>query len=71
MNTYITEIEAIDPTDGELKRWEGIKVESITPELAQQWCNTNGYGYCKVVGQLRFEIDQTNKITNYEYPNKN
>ncbi len=52
MRYWITEIQALDPITKELKRYAGVTVKAINKELAQQFCNENGLGYCKVVGQL-------------------
>lgn len=56
MNTYVTEIHAICPIRDELVVWCGPNVPGITAKDAQRYCNENGLGYCKVIGQLVSEI---------------
>jgi hypothetical protein len=41
--------EAICPKTGELKVYSGPRIESLTEELVQQFCEQNGFGYCKIV----------------------
>ena len=53
---YTTIIKAIDPSTGELKKWIGPVIDSISIKHAQQYCNENGLGYCKVIGELIAEI---------------
>lgn len=48
MNLYTTLIEAICPIDGELKLYRGQDVPGISFADAQNYCNRNGLGYCKV-----------------------
>jgi hypothetical protein len=38
MNQFTTEIQAIDPSDGELKRWQGPNIEANSFEEAEQIC---------------------------------
>ena len=52
MNVYVTEIKAIDPTTGEMLVWAGPNVPGDSFEAAEKYCQENGLGYCKVVGQL-------------------
>jgi len=52
MKLWVTEIRAIDPKDGELKTYCGEIVPGDTQESAQQYCDDNELGYCKVLGQL-------------------
>jgi hypothetical protein len=56
MKKWCTEILAIDIKDNQLKRWGGIEVEGITQKDAQQFCENNGLGYCRVIGELIAEI---------------
>ena len=56
MNTYTTEIQAICPLTGDLLKWAGPNVKGISFYDAQEYCNRNGLGYCKVVGLLVSEI---------------
>ena len=74
MNTYTTTIKAIDPKDGELKTWGGPNIQGITFKDAENYCQNNGLGYCKVDGLLvseipcktgTFEPDWDNEIDHY------
>lgn len=56
MKLYTTEIKAIDPTSGELCSYAGPHVPGLSFADADHYCQTNGLGYCKVVGQLVAEI---------------
>jgi hypothetical protein len=56
MNLYITEIKALSPHTGELKTYCGPEVPGISFADAQNYCENNGLGYCKVVGLLIAEI---------------
>ncbi len=53
---FVTEIRAISPIDGELKTYGGPNVPGINEQTAQEYCEMNGLGYCKVTGQLISEI---------------
>lgn len=56
MKLYVTEIKAIKPSTGELTTYGGPNVPGISFEDAQDYCENNGLGYCKVVGELVSEI---------------
>lgn len=56
MKKWVTEILAIDPVDGQLKRWMGPFIEAPTQELAQEWCNNNYMGFLRVGDELVAEI---------------
>lgn len=56
MNLYVTEIKAIRPRDGELITYCGPNVPGISVKDAEYYCETNGLGYCKVIGLLISEI---------------
>jgi len=49
---YLTEIMAVDASDGQLKRFAGPDIEAPTKEQAQAYCLANGLGYCRVIGVL-------------------
>lgn len=53
---YVTELNAIDPRDGQLKNWCGPNVPGISFEDARWYCDNNGLGYLRVVGELVAEI---------------
>lgn len=79
MNLYVTEIRAIDPITGEMKTWAGPNVEGISMGDAENNCQSNGLGYCKVIGQLVAEIPTKSdsltpdwdKMVDYEKPSLN
>lgn len=56
MKIWVTEILAVDPLDGELKRWCGQDIQAPTFNLAVEYCQLNGLGYLKVLGELISEI---------------
>ncbi len=56
MKQYITEIKALSPIDGEIKTFAGPEVPGISFSDAQSFCENNGLGYCKVIGELVAEI---------------
>jgi hypothetical protein len=56
MALYTTRIRAIDPTDGEMKEWQGPHIEAIGFFDARQICQDTGRGYLEVTGRLDKEI---------------
>lgn len=56
---FTTEFVAIDQTSGEVSRWEGPRIESITWGMAEKWCAEHR-PYLKVTGQLVSEIPLKN-----------
>jgi hypothetical protein len=79
IDLYVTEIKAICPIYGFIKTYSGPNVPGISLSDAQYYCDTNGLGYCKVIGKLVAEIpckdgtyepDWDNEI-NYENPKLN
>lgn len=56
MKKWCTEIRAIYPPTGELSTFQGPYIEAPSAELAQEYCEKNGLGYCKVNGELIAEI---------------
>lgn len=76
---WVTELKAISPIDGELKRFCGPHVPGFTKKLAEEYCQNNGLGYLFVIGELiaeipcksgTFEPDFSKQI-NYDTPQKN
>lgn len=61
MKKWTTEIKAFDPIDGRLKTWIGDIIEAPSFELAEQWCQINGKGYLRVIGELISEIEVDEK----------
>lgn len=55
MNTYATIIRAIG-LDGDMHSYVGVNVQGISVADAQEYCENNGLGYCKVDGLLVSEI---------------
>lgn len=49
---FTTTIIAINPITGELCEWAGPHIEALTWRMAEQYCQKNGLGYCKVDGIL-------------------
>ena len=47
---------AIDPRDGQMKKWCGPEITAETHKEAEEYCQNNGLGYCKVEGLLICEI---------------
>lgn len=50
MILWETLIRAQDPVSEVLKTWCGPKVAAPSAALAQEWCDMNGLGYCRVTG---------------------
>jgi len=51
MKKWCTEIYALCPVTNDMKVFQGIAVDAISPRLAQEWCLENGFGYCRVTGE--------------------
>lgn len=56
MYLFTTSLKAIDPHDGILKNWCGPNVPGISFKDADNYCQENGLGYCKIEGILVAEI---------------
>lgn len=69
MKKWVTEIKAIDPKTGELKKWCGPEVIGINVKDAENYCNNNGLGYCKVLGELVAEIPCKEGTYNPDFEN--
>lgn len=69
---YLTELRAICAVDGYLKTFVGPKVPGISFWDAENYCQMNGLGYCKVTGELISEqsFDGSSRI-DYDTPNLN
>jgi hypothetical protein len=52
MKLYCTEILAVDPQTNTVCLWGGPNVPGISFQDAEEYCQHNGLGYCKVVGEL-------------------
>lgn len=66
---YFTVIRAISPNDGQLKSYAGPHVPGISVEDAQAYCEHNGLGYCKVLGQLSVEIPLKEDASGLDWDN--
>lgn len=66
---FTTTIKAIDPKTGELHTWQGPNIEGISFAHAQDWCNNNGLGYCKVDGLLQWTEDMEGNKTEFIFWN--
>ncbi|PPL04949.1 hypothetical protein [Parapedobacter indicus] len=62
MKTFTTEILALDPASGVMKKWAGPYIQAESFEAAEHHCQENGMGYCEVTGQLVAEIDEETGI---------
>lgn len=56
MKTWGTTIYAKCPLTGEMKTYGGPNIQAPTRELAFEWCQNNGLGYCHIEGELVAEI---------------
>jgi hypothetical protein len=64
---WLTEIKAICPETGVLKTYAGQNIKAISKNLAKQYCQLNGLGYLKIIGELVAEIDyKTGEKIDYE-----
>lgn len=59
MQLYETEIKALNPKTGQLATYGGPNVPGISHSDAEDYCQRNGLGYCKVLGVLIAEIPCT------------
>lgn len=57
MYLFTSELRAIDPTDGELKLWQGPNIPAISLSMAESFCQQNGLGYLTITGILVKEIE--------------
>jgi hypothetical protein len=55
---FITQLKAIDPRDGEVKKWIGQTIEAPNFQLAEDYINKNGLGYLEIVGELVCSVDE-------------
>lgn len=51
MKQWVTQIMAVHPKTGGLVAWIGPLVPGETEAEAQEHIDTNGLGYCRIVGQ--------------------
>lgn len=56
MKAYLTEATLVCPTTGDLLTYRGPNAFGISFEDAQDYCERNGFGYCRVIGQIVSEV---------------
>lgn len=56
MKTWATNIKAINPLDGEITDFCGPNIKAPSKELAFEYCQKNGLGYCSIEGEVLMEI---------------
>lgn len=66
--TFYTEVIAIDPIDGQLKKWEGVIIEANSEKEAQVIINDNGFGYCRI---SKTKINYSDFVLDSEKPSLN
>ena len=73
MKKWMTHIWAKAPhADGEMREFIGPVIEAPTAELASQWCQSNGLGYCYVGNECVAEIPFANgPVIDHETPTLN
>lgn len=54
---FTTELDAIDPTDGQLKTWAGPHIKAVSWKHAEWVCQNTERGYLRVTGMLVSEVD--------------
>jgi hypothetical protein len=54
---WATFLYAIDPADGQLKKWQGPHIPGLTYADAQKNIIASGMGYLEIYGQLIFDTD--------------
>lgn len=57
--TFLTQIIAVSPVTGVITHYAGPMIESISFDMARDYCNRNGLGYCNVIGEVSssYEIE--------------
>ena len=51
MKVFLTEILAMDPKTGKFRTWAGFDIPAHSLEDAQRYCDENGLGFCRVIGE--------------------
>jgi hypothetical protein len=68
---YVTETNAIDYTDGLMKKWGGPFIRGVTPSMAQEWVDRNLGGYLEIVGELKGSVpNETNGMEGLKLYNR-
>lgn len=72
MKTWGTTIYALDPVSKEHRKFGGPNIQAPTRQLAHEFCQNNGLGYCHIQDEVVMEIDaETGEITDFEAPQNN
>jgi len=78
MKKWQTTLHALDPRTGEYCEWFGPVIEAPSMELAKEYCENNGLGYCIVEGELvgEYGVDEEggpdfSKKVDFTLPEKN
>lgn len=66
MNRWLTHIYAIDPITGIMTEYLGPVVSAPTQELAFEWCQNNGLGYCHIGDRNDSDTDMNGTKTDYD-----
>lgn len=56
MRAFETIIKAISPLDGEIHTYFGPTIKAPSKELAREFCDENGLGYCIIGDEVYSEI---------------
>lgn len=56
MRAYETIIKAISPVDGEIKTYFGPTIKAPSRQLAIEFCEQNGLGYCHIGTEVYSEV---------------
>lgn len=63
MKLFATTLQAIDPTDGQLKTFMGEFIPAFTETMARDYCTENGLGYLSVIGEVMEVIDDQKELS--------
>lgn len=66
MKLWATLIIAMDPIDGEYKEFAGPCIPAPTKELAFDYCQKYGLGYCMIEGRIIAEIPMKDGEPDYD-----
>lgn len=66
MNVYLTEVTSECPVTGELKTYRGPNAYGISFADAREYCDRNGMGYCRIVGEIVLEVNADGLTPNWD-----
>lgn len=66
---FATQIQAINPLTGELTLFAGPNVPGICFSDAENYCQNNGLGYCKVTGMINAVEYDDGRIEDFVFYN--